>query len=89
MLIGKDEQHPKLMIIDRPENQELIHSFRTLQRETYANEDLRGPKNAIAEGKHDHHAALRYILQSPLNYRPHEATNYEKFEYAADMVSGF
>lgn len=89
MLIGKDESHPKLMIIDRPENQELIHSFRTLQRDTYANEDVRGPKNAIAEGKHDHHAALRYILQSPLNYRPHETVSKEQFEYAADMAAGF
>ncbi len=88
MLVGRDEQHPKLMIVDRPENQELIHSFRTLQRETYANEDLRGPKNAIAEGKHDHHAALRYILQSPLNWRPTE-TQVERYDYAADMAAGF
>lgn len=88
MLIGKDESHPKLMIVDRPENQELIHSFRTLQRDTYANEDARGPKNAIAEGKHDHHAALRYILQSPLNYQAHEPMSREQFEYA-DMAAGF
>ena len=27
-------------------------------------------KDAIAEGKHDHHAALRYILQSPLSWYP-------------------
>ena len=73
MLIGRDELHPRLMVIDRPENQELIHSFRTLQRDTYANEDSRGPKDAIAEGKHDHHAALRYILQSPLNWYPLES----------------
>lgn len=70
MLIGRDELHPRLMVIDRPENQELIHSFRTLQRDTFTNEDHRGPKDAIAEGKHDHHAALRYILQSPLNWYP-------------------
>ena len=72
MLIGRDELHPRLVVIDRPENAELIHSFRTLQRDTFANEDSRGPKDAIAEGKHDHHAALRYILQSPLHWHPLE-----------------
>ena len=78
MLIGRDESHPRLMIIDRPVNQELIHSFRTLQRDTFTNEDHRGPKDAIAEGKHDHHAALRYILQSPLRWYPLEqGTNKE------------
>lgn len=87
MLIGRDEQHPRLMVLDRPENQELIHSFRTLQRDMYANEDTRGPKDAIAEGKHDHHAALRYILQSPLSWRPLE-DRAESFEFA-DMASGF
>ena len=70
MLIGRDAETPRLKILDRPENAELIHSFRTLQRDTFANEDVRGPKDAIAEGKHDHHAALRYILQSPLNWYP-------------------
>jgi hypothetical protein len=88
LLAGRDELHPRLMVVDRPENQELIHSFRTLQRETFANEDSRGPKDAIAEGKHDHHAALRYILQSPLHYYPHENTTKEAFEFA-DMAAGF
>jgi len=88
MLIGRDESHPRLMVIDRPENQELIHSFRTLQRETYANEDVRGPKNAIAEGKHDHHAALRYILQSPLNWFPLEKQE-TSFNWAFDEAAGF
>lgn len=89
MLNGRDESHPRLQIIDRPENQELIHSFRTLQRDTYANEDTRGPKDAIAEGKHDHHAALRYIMQSPLSWHPLQAQYDQKYEYAADMASGF
>jgi phage terminase large subunit-like protein len=89
MLIGRDELHPRLMVIDRPENAELVHSFRTLQRDTYANEDTRGAKDAIAEGKHDHHAALRYILQSPLAWYPLEDVIDKKFEWAADMASGF
>ena len=70
MLVGYGPESPRLRIVDRPENQELIHSMRTLQRDTFTNEDHRGPKDAIAEGKHDHHAALRYILQSPLRWYP-------------------
>lgn len=88
MLTGRDELHPRLMVLDRPENQELIHSFRTLQRDTFANEDTRGPKDAIAEGKHDHHAALRYILQSPLSWRPLNPPAF-KYDYAGDMAAGF
>lgn len=86
MLIGRDESHPRLMVIDRPENAELIHSFRTLQRDTYANEDTRGPKDAIAEGKHDHHAALRYILQSPLNWYPLESLVLGQMRQAEEAI---
>jgi hypothetical protein len=86
MLIGRDELHPRLMVIDRPENQELIHSFRTLQRDTFTNEDTRGPKDAIAEGKHDHHAALRYILQSPLRWYPLEAPESKDYKAAEEAV---
>lgn len=88
LLTGRDESHPRLIIVDRPENQELIHSFKSLQRDTYANEDIRGPKNAIAEGKHDHHAALRYILQSPLHWYPHEEMKREDFSFA-DTAAGY
>jgi phage terminase large subunit-like protein len=86
LLIGHDAEHPRLMVIDRPENQELIHSFRTLQRDTFANEDTRGPKDAIAEGKHDHHAALRYILQSPLRWYPLEAYERGDMRQAEEAV---
>ena len=86
MLIGRDELHPRLMVIDRPENQELIHSFRTLQRDTFTNEDHRGPKDAIAEGKHDHHAALRYILQSPLRWYPLEAAESKDYQRAEEAI---
>lgn len=61
---------PGLVIFDTPENKVLINSFRTLERETYANEDKRGPKDAIAEGKHDAHACLRYIEQRVLRWFP-------------------
>ena len=85
-LIGRDSEHPALMIIDRPENQELIHSFRTLQRDTYTNEDHRGMKDAIAEGKHDSHAALRYILQSPLNWYPLENPSSSDMKYVEEAI---
>ena len=86
LLIGWDAEHPRLRILDRPENQELIHSFRTLQRDTFANEDVRGPKDAIAEGKHDHHAALRYILQSPLHWYPLEPAYSRDMQRAEEAV---
>jgi hypothetical protein len=63
---------PSLLIADRPENQLLITAFRSLQREARANEDAKGIKDKIAEGKHDMHAALRYILQSRLHWRAHD-----------------
>lgn len=63
---------PSLLIADRPENQMIITAFRSLQRDTFANEELKGIKDKIAEGKHDMHAALRYILQSRLHWRAHD-----------------
>ncbi len=59
---------PSLYIVDRPENRELIKSFRTLERDTYTNEDVKGPKDRIREGKHHHHACLRYIHQFPVRW---------------------
>jgi hypothetical protein len=61
---------PSLYIMNRPENQELIKSFRTLQRESYVNEEIKGQKDKIQEGVHDHHAALRYIFQNKLRWAP-------------------
>lgn len=63
---------PQLYIIDRPENELLIQSFRTLQREAYRDEFAKGEKDEIMEGKHDHHACLRYILQTKLHWTPHD-----------------
>ena len=58
----------KLFVVDRPENKELVLSFKTLERDTYANEDKSGKKDRIKEGRHHLHAALRYIFQFPVNY---------------------
>lgn len=62
---------PRLFIFNRPENQKLIRSFRTLQRDSWANEDARGQREKIAEGLHDHHACLRYIMQRRLRWKPY------------------
>ncbi len=88
LLQGRDDHTPGLYILDRPENQLLINSMRTLQRDTYANEDVRGPKDKIQEGKHDHHAAMRYVFQSRLGWFPHEAPTKEEFEFA-DVEAAF
>lgn len=65
-------QKPRLFVIDRPENELLIQSFRTLQRDQYRDEFAKGEKDEILEGKHDHHACLRYILQTKLTWTPHD-----------------
>lgn len=88
LLQGRADGNPGLYILDRPENQALIQSMRTLQRDTFANEDTRGPKDAIQEGKHDHHAAMRYIFQSRLGWYPHEQGTKEEFAFA-DAEAGF
>lgn len=63
---------PDLVIMDRPENQQLITSMRTLQRESWSNEEVKGPKDAVQEGKHDHHACLRYAVGAKVRWRPHD-----------------
>lgn len=59
---------PRLFIFDTYENKQLIQSFRTLERDTFANEDKQGMKDKIREGKHHLHAALRYVFQMPVNW---------------------
>jgi len=71
---------PRLLIADRPENEPLMTSFRTLQKDTYANEDKKGPKDAIAEGKHHHHAVVRYIFQAHMRFIEFQPPSYSPFE---------
>lgn len=66
--IKKRLKDNKLFVVNRPENKELIQSFRNLERDTYTNEDVKGPKDRIREGKHHLHASLRYIFQYPLHW---------------------
>jgi len=67
---GETRGRPTMFIVDRPENKKLITSFRTLERDTYPNEDVKGPKDKIKEGKHHLHSALRFIHQFPMMWYP-------------------
>jgi hypothetical protein len=67
--INERTKKPKFFIFNRPENQELRRSFETLQRESTLNEEIKGRPDKIAEGVHDHHAAMRYILQNRLKWK--------------------
>lgn len=60
----------RFFVINRPENKELIHAFRTMERDTYKNEDTKGLKDRIKEGRHHMHASLRYVFQFPINWYP-------------------
>jgi phage terminase large subunit-like protein len=68
----RESGFPQLVVFDIPENHFIIKAFKTLEREQFANEDKKGEKDAISEGKHDAHACLRYIHQLPLNWIPPE-----------------
>lgn len=83
---GPEQSLPRLFIFNVPENRDLIASFKNLEREEGNNEDETGAIDKIAEGKHDKHAALRYIFQknphfiSPGNEsgsKPYEPDNEE------------
>jgi phage terminase large subunit-like protein len=67
--VNPDTGKPRLYIFDTVANKPLIQSFRTLERDTFANEDKQGQKDKIKEGKHHLHAALRYIFQFPVSWR--------------------
>lgn len=68
--VNEATKKPRLFIFDIPENKTIINAFRTLERDTYANEDDKGKKDKIKEGKHDTHAALRYIYQKHTPWLP-------------------
>ncbi len=74
--VSELQPNPRLFIVDRPENRPLITSFKTMERDTFADEDNKGPKDRIREGKHHPHAALRYIFQYPLRWKPEVIETY-------------
>lgn len=62
---------PSFFIFDRPENQGLIKSMRTMQIHHIDNPALKGQPDEILEGMEDEHAANRYILQNKLIWKDH------------------
>ncbi len=54
---------PLQYFFDTPEVHMLIKDVQTLERDRSANEDKRGKRDKILEGKADRHAAWRYIKQ--------------------------
>jgi hypothetical protein len=74
MRVNEDTGKSMLNIMDKPCNKQFINSMRTLEREQFSNEDERGEKDKIKEGKHHLHAAYRYAEQYPINFYE-EVTN--------------
>lgn len=70
MKVNENTGKPKFFIFDIPEMKPLIHAFRTLERDSYTNEDIKGQRDKIREGPHDAHAATRYIHQYPVRWMP-------------------
>jgi len=70
MSINETTGKPTFFIMDKPCNKTFINSMRTLEREQFSNEDERGEKDKINEGKHHLHAAYRYVEQFPVNFYP-------------------
>ncbi len=58
----------RLFFFDTPEVWQLIKAMESLEREMGTNEDKKGVRDVIAEGRWDAHAALRYIYQGPVNF---------------------
>jgi phage terminase large subunit-like protein len=67
---------PGILFFDTPEVQTLVNDIETLERDTYRDEDKKGQKDQILEGKKHRHAALRYITQRKLTWKPLEEPHY-------------
>lgn len=68
--VNDKTKKPRIFIFNTPENKLLITAFKTLERDAYTNEDVKGKRDKIMEGKHDAHAALRYVFQSRAPWIP-------------------
>ena len=75
--IDEVSKRPTFYIMNRPENHELIRSMESLQVESVDNEEVKGKPDKIAEGVHDHHAAMRYILQNRLIWKDYNPVRHE------------
>lgn len=68
--IDEKTKKPKLFIFNIPENKQLIQALKFMERDAFANEDDKGMRDKIKEGKWDLHACLRYIHQRPVRWIP-------------------
>jgi hypothetical protein len=69
-IIKQELKDRKLFFFDTPEVWGLIKAMESLEREMAPNEDKKGIRDVIAEGRWDAHAALRYIFQGPIRFLP-------------------
>lgn len=60
---------PRIFFFRTPEVEALVNDVETLERDTYIDEDRKGQKDQILEGKKHRHAALRYITQRKWHWR--------------------
>lgn len=67
---------PGIQFFNTPEVNELVNDIETLERDSYLDEDRKGLKDAVLEGKKHTHAALRYITQRRLVWKPLEEAQY-------------
>jgi phage terminase large subunit-like protein len=71
---------PKIFFFNTPEVRPLITAIKSLERDTYFNEEEKGKKDRIKEGKWDLHACLRYIYQRVVRWIPPEEKIVEAVE---------
>ncbi len=67
---------PRVLFFDTPEVQALVNDIETLERDTYIDEERKGPKDQILEGKKHRHAAFRYLTQRKWNWRSADDGHY-------------
>lgn len=61
---------PTLYFFNTPEVWTLIRDIQALERDKARNEDQKGMRDKILEGRRDRHAALRYIYQAYVEWIP-------------------
>lgn len=72
---------PKVYFFDTPEVWQLIRDIQTLERDKGNNEDKRGVRDKILEGKKDRHAAFRYIYQGHVEWVPEDGSDRPQEEF--------
>jgi hypothetical protein len=68
--INPVSKKPTLFFFNTPEVKPVIKAMKSLERDTFTNEEDKGMKDRIKEGKWDFHACLRYLHQRPIIWLP-------------------